>query len=144
MAKEVLNDLLVGCPQFASEEGSFIVSKKNQFEEVLFKCEDDRFELDMLIDANRDTIHVLEALDRKIQSMSLQERSTFKLGPNLGIGTSTVIYKKAISKIYGERVNEIMEGLYSNPVTAVSVILNRLLAKDEEWKRIQRESQKIR
>ena len=143
LAKEVLNDLLVGCPQFASEEGSFIASKKNQFEEVLFKCEDDRFELDMLIDANRDTIHVLEAVDRKIQSMSLQERSTFKLGPNLGIGTSTVIYKKAISKIYGERVNEIMEGLYSNPVTAVSVILNRLLAKDEEWKRIQRESQKI-
>lgn len=144
LVSEVLNDFVVSCPQFASEEGSFIASKKNQYEEALFKCEDDRFDLDMLIDANQATILVLEALDKRIQTMPADERSAFKLGLNLGVGTSTTIYRRAISKIYGpDRAAEVMEGLYNNPVAAVPVVLNRLQAKDEEWRKIQRESAKV-
>jgi hypothetical protein len=30
--------------------------RKNQYEESLFKCEDDRFELDMVIESNQSTV----------------------------------------------------------------------------------------
>ena len=36
--------------------------RKNQYEESLFKCEDDRFELDMLIETNASTIRAIEPL----------------------------------------------------------------------------------
>ena len=45
-----------------SEDFSFHNYRKNQYEESLFKCEDDRFELDMLIEANSSTMRVMHQL----------------------------------------------------------------------------------
>ena len=33
--------------------------RKNQYEEALFKCEDDQFEIDMIIDTNTSAIRIL-------------------------------------------------------------------------------------
>jgi paired amphipathic helix protein Sin3a len=35
-----------------SEESSFLASKKNVFEEAIFRCEDERFELDIIIEVS--------------------------------------------------------------------------------------------
>lgn len=142
IGREVLNDYMVSCPVFNSEDSTFIASKKNMYEEALFKCEDERFELDLLIDHNLATIAVFEPLAKKIETMSVEERNTLTLGPNLG-GTSTVIYRKAIRKIYGEKADEVLAGLMKNPAVAVPVVLRRLKQKDEEWRRTQRDWNKI-
>ena len=142
IGKEVLNDTMVSCPVFNSEDSTFVASKKNMYEEALFRCEDERFELDLLVDHNLDTIAVFEPLARKIEAMSPEERSHLTLGPTLG-GTSTVIYKKAIQRIYGDKADEVINGILKNPAVAVAVVLRRLKQKDEEWRRVQRDWNKI-
>lgn len=139
---EVLNDSMVSCPVFNSEDSTFIASKKNQYEEALFRCEDERFEMDLLIEYNLATIAVFEPLAKKVELMSTEERSSFTLGPTLG-GSSAVIYKKAIKKIYGDKGDEVILGLQKNPAVAVPVVLRRLKQKDEEWRRVQRDWNKI-
>ena len=36
--------------------------RKNQYEEALFRCEDDRFELDMVIERNASTMRAMAPL----------------------------------------------------------------------------------
>jgi len=111
--------------------------KKNQFEEALHKCEEDRYEFDMNIEANLNTIALLEPIAKQIQGMSLEERARFKLPEGLG-GSSKTIYKRIIKKIYdNERGGEVIDALHNNPAIAVPVVLKRLKQKDEEWKKSQ-------
>ena len=49
LCKEVLNDTFVSFPCW-SEDSTFVTSKKNQYEELLFRCEDERFEVTDTID----------------------------------------------------------------------------------------------
>lgn len=46
----VLNDDWVSIPIGSEESYSFKHMRKNQYEEALFKCEDERFEIDMVRD----------------------------------------------------------------------------------------------
>lgn len=48
MESSVLNDQWVSIPIGSEESYSFKHMRKNQYEEALFKCEDDRFEIDMV------------------------------------------------------------------------------------------------
>ncbi|RKP17690.1 hypothetical protein ROZALSC1DRAFT_23960, partial [Rozella allomycis CSF55] len=142
IAEETINEILVSCPQFNSEDNAFLASKKNQYEEILFKCEDERFEMDLLIEANAATIQVLEPLYKKLQTLSRDEAEQIRLGDDFG-GTSSVVYIKAIKRIYADKSNEVIEHLKKNPLIAVPVVLRRLKQKDEEWRKSQREWNKI-
>ena len=42
----------------SEENYSFKHMRRNQYEEALFRCEDERFEIDMVIDSNTATIRV--------------------------------------------------------------------------------------
>lgn len=141
LCREVLNDTLVSFPSW-SEDSTFVSSRKTQFEEYIYRCEDERFELDIVIESNLLTIRVLEAVKRKIDKMSFEERNRFKLDDTLG-GTSCVIHQRAIRRIYGDKAPEIIEGLKKNPVIAVPLVLRRLKAKDEEWRDAQKQFNKI-
>jgi paired amphipathic helix protein Sin3a len=66
LAVEVLNDQWVCHPTWASEDGGFIAHKKNQFEDALFRCEEERYEFDLNIEINRSVIQRLEAIWRKV------------------------------------------------------------------------------
>ena len=46
--RQVLNEKYVSCPIF-SEGSQFLISKKNLAEEAMFKCEDEKYEMDMLL-----------------------------------------------------------------------------------------------
>ncbi|OZJ02279.1 hypothetical protein BZG36_05062 [Bifiguratus adelaidae] len=140
---EVLNDEYVSHPTWASEEAGFIASKKNQFEEALHRCEEERYDYDLNIEANLNTIALLEPIAKKIAAMTPDERAVFKLPLGLG-GPSKTIYQRIIKKVYGpERGLEIIDALHENPAQAVPVVLSRLKQKDEEWKRSQREWNKV-
>ncbi|EEA04881.1 transcriptional regulatory protein SIN3, putative [Cryptosporidium muris RN66] len=126
--RQNLNDNWVSIPQ-GSEDFSFKHMRKNVYEENLFKCEDERFELDMVIENNRSTIHILEPIAEQISKLSIEEKKRFKLkNPPFSI-----IHLKAISRIYGDNGSEILELLKRSPYSCIPVILNRLKQKDEEW-----------
>ncbi len=46
--------------------------RKNQYEEALFRTEDERFEIDMILDSTASTIRILEPIAEEIQ---VSERS---------------------------------------------------------------------
>lgn len=143
MCWAVLNDEWVGHPVWASEDSGFIAHRKNQYEETLFKIEEERHEYDFYIESNLRTIQTLETIASKISNMSEEEKATFKLPPGLG-HTSLTIYKKVIRKVYDkERGFEIIDALHEYPAVAVPVVLKRLKQKDEEWRRAQREWNKV-
>ena len=53
------------------------------------------------------------------------------------------IHRASIARIYGEKGNEILEGLRKNPTVAIPIILKRLKQKDEEWKNARTELNKF-
>ncbi|CAD6885821.1 unnamed protein product [Tilletia laevis] len=143
MCWEVLNDTWVCHPTWASEGESFNPHKKNQYEDALYRSEEERHEYDYHIEANLRTIALLEPIAARIQSMPTEERAIFRLRPGLG-GQSRSIYQRVIKKVYGrEHGLEVIAALHDNPTVAVPVVLARLKQKDEEWKRAQREWNKV-
>ena len=134
LCNEVLNDVWVSFPTW-SEDSVFLSSKKNVYEEALYKCEDERYEMDRIIEANMATINVLEAASQKMSTLSGEELVRFKLNNSLN-GTSECIYAAALRRIYGDRAVELLESLKRNPTVTVPVVLQRLKQKDDEWHRI--------
>ncbi|XP_028671981.2 paired amphipathic helix protein Sin3b [Erpetoichthys calabaricus] len=141
ICKEVLNDTWVSFPSW-SEDSTFVSSKKTPYEEQLHRCEDERFELDVVLETNLATIRVLESVQKKLTRLSQEDQDKFRLDDCLG-GTSEVIQRRAIYRIYGDKAAEIIEGLKKNPVTAVPIVLKRLKAKEEEWREAQQGFNKI-
>ncbi|XP_066491942.1 paired amphipathic helix protein Sin3b isoform X2 [Tiliqua scincoides] len=141
ICKEVLNDTWVSFPSW-SEDSTFVSSKKTPYEEQLHRCEDERFELDVVLETNLATIRVLESVQKKLSRMSQEDQDKFRLDDCLG-GTSEVIQRRAIYRIYGDKAPEIIESLKKNPITAVPVVLKRLKAKEEEWREAQQGFNKI-
>lgn len=102
-----------------------------------------RYEYDLNIEANLNTIALLRPIALKIEKMAPEEQKNMRLQPGLG-GSSVSIYERIIKKVYDdERGDEIIEMLYERPATVVPVLLNRLQIKDKEWKKAQREWNKV-
>lgn len=141
LCKEVLNDSWVSFPSW-SEDSTFVSSRKTQYEEYIYRCEDERFELDVVLETNLSTIRVLEAIQKKLSRMPPEERNKFRLDDLLG-GTSSVIHQRAIRRIYGDKAQEIIEGLKKNPAVAIPLVIRRLMAKEEEWREAQKQFNKI-
>ncbi|KAJ3380210.1 Transcriptional regulatory protein sin3 [Lobulomyces angularis] len=141
---EVLNDDWMSHPLFTSENGHFSTSKKNAYEEALHKCEEERYDFDLNIEANLHAISIFEPIELKLSEMSVEERNNLKYPNGLCEGASKAIYQRVIKKIYDkDRGLEVIEALHQNPAVAVPVVLKRLKQKDEEWKRSQREWNKV-
>ncbi|KAK6462826.1 hypothetical protein DFJ63DRAFT_175977 [Scheffersomyces coipomensis] len=143
MCWEVLNDEWVGHPTWASEDSGFIAHRKNQYEDILFKIEEERLEFDYYMESNLRTIQTLETIANRIANMTPEQKANFKLPPGLGHNSIT-IYKKVLRKVYDrDRGFEVIDALHENPSIAVPIVLKRLKQKDEEWKRAQREWNKV-
>lgn len=59
--------------------------------------------------------------------MGQDELNSFTLDDRLG-GYSEVIHRKAIHRIYGEKANDIIDGLKKNPSVAIPVVLKRYIS----------------
>lgn len=138
LCNEVLNDVYVSHPTWASEDGVFMAPKKNQYEENLHKTEEDRFSLDFNIDTNMHTIGLLEPIAKRIAKMTPEEKASFRLPPGLG-GHSKTIYRRAMQKVFSGTAHEMTELLHSNPVGAVPVVLRRLKQTDLQWRETKKE-----
>jgi hypothetical protein len=150
----------VSTPLGSEEDFAFKHMRKNQYEEELFKCEDQRFELDMVIETNKAAIRVSGAVRcrrvgaarkaRRLQVFQplvseiaeLKEaaasggfpinRCQFKLDHR---GLSTIHFA-AIARVYGEHGDDILALLQKNPIGAIPVIHRRLEQKDCEWRKV--------
>lgn len=71
--------------------------RKNQYEEALFRAEDDRFELDMVIECGASTIQRLQPLAEKLLALEPDERANFRI-PD---GVMGPVHYRAVQKIYG-------------------------------------------
>ncbi|XP_044306582.1 nascent polypeptide-associated complex subunit alpha, muscle-specific form-like, partial [Varanus komodoensis] len=141
ICKEVLNDTWVSFPSW-SEDSTFVSSKKTAYEEQLHRCEDERFELDVVLETNLATIRVLESVQKKLSRMGPEEQERFRLDDCLG-GTSEVIQRRAVHRIYGDKAPEVLESLKRSPLSALPVVLKRLKAKEEEWREAQQGFNKV-
>lgn len=141
LCKEVLNDTWVSFPTW-SEDSTFVTSRKTQYEEYIYRCEDERFELDVVIETNASTIRILEGVQKKLSRLSPEEITKFRLDDCLG-GSSPTIHQRALRRIYGDKAQDIIDGLKKNPVVAVPVVLRRLKAKEEEWREAQKGFNKL-
>jgi paired amphipathic helix protein Sin3a len=74
LCESVLNNNWVSVPT-GSEDFGVKNLRRNQYEEALFKCEDDRYEIDMVMDANRSTIRALEPIAKNIADLDAAKSS---------------------------------------------------------------------
>lgn len=143
MCKSVLNDEWISRPTFASEDYGFVAHKKNVYEEALHRSEEERHEYDFHIEAIVKTIGLLDPINSKIAQLNPEERGHFKLKPNFG-GAGKSIHHRVIRKIYGRDAgDEVIRTMQESPAMSVPVVLSRLKQKEEEWKRAQREWNKV-
>eukprot|EP00968_Pinguiococcus_pyrenoidosus_P018882 scaffold1954_cov268-Pinguiococcus_pyrenoidosus.AAC.319 len=157
----VLNDEWVSLPVGSEENYSFKHMRKNQYEEALFKCEDDLFEVDMILGATKNTISVLEQLVlslREAEEKAAQAAKKMFLGsPADAEGEAAAdervmkavlaarrswrpdgemlrsFHIAAVSRVYGDQASEVLNALKLRPSSALPVILSRLRQKNAEW-----------
>lgn len=144
LCRSVLNDHWVSHPTWASEDSGFVAHKKNSYEEALHKSEEERHEFQFYIDIITRTIALLQPIYDRIMEMNTDERNAFRLPPDFG-GSSKSIYYRAIKKVYGRDTQglEVLQALQDCPAVAVPVVLPRLKQKNEEWRRAQRDWNKV-
>eukprot|EP00730_Choanoeca_flexa_P009015 TRINITY_DN12572_c4_g8_i1.p1 TRINITY_DN12572_c4_g8~~TRINITY_DN12572_c4_g8_i1.p1 ORF type:complete len:1290 (+),score=469.40 TRINITY_DN12572_c4_g8_i1:134-3871(+) len=133
-----LNDQWVSFPVWTSEDSSFVASKKNVHEEALFRCEDERFELDLILECNIATIHVLEVVMDELEGLTEEDRKSYRFNPKTLGGRSETIHRKAVKRIYGARADDVLQALRRDPYAHIPVVLSRLKQKQTEWLKVQR------
>ncbi|GAB2241729.1 hypothetical protein Droror1_Dr00018504 [Drosera rotundifolia] len=134
---EVLNDHWVSVTS-GSEDYSFKHMRKNQYEESLFRCEDDRFELDILLESANAAIRRVEELLDKINRNVIRTDIPIRIEEHL-----TALHLRCIERLYGDHGLDVMEVLRKNAALALPVILTRLKQKQEEWARCRTDFNKV-
>ncbi|PPR88925.1 hypothetical protein GOBAR_AA31762 [Gossypium barbadense] len=137
LGSEVLNDHWVSVTS-GSEDYSFKHMRKNQYEESLFRCEDDRFELDMLLESVNATTKRVEELLEKINNNIIKLDSPIRIEEHF-----TALNLRCIERLYGDHGLDVMDVLRKNAHLALPVILTRLKQKQEEWARCRSDFNKV-
>ncbi|XVF02345.1 hypothetical protein REPUB_Repub04eG0167600 [Reevesia pubescens] len=137
LGSEVLNDYWVSVTS-GSEDYSFKHMRKNQYEESLFRCEDDRFELDMLLESVNITTKRVEELLEKINNNTIKIDSPIRIEEHF-----TALNLRCIERLYGDHGLDVMDVLRKNAHLALPVILTRLKQKQDEWARCRSDFNKV-
>lgn len=150
--RRVLNDVWVSLPVGSEESYTFRHMRRNTYEETLFRVEDERFEIDMVIDSNAATLHRLEPIAEEIAQLAQEDPLPADLGmkpavEGAGLGGRRfqytfdknilgVIHRNTIARIYGDAGQEMLDLLVKNPTVAVPIVVERLRQKDVEWRAV--------
>ncbi|GAA5858256.1 hypothetical protein JCM1840_001116 [Sporobolomyces johnsonii] len=140
----VLNDEWVAYATWASEGSG--AHRKNPYEEALYNSEQERHWYSFHLASIARTIAHFEPLAARIALMSSEERASLRIVAEDGTlgGSAPSVYERIIRKIYGKDHGwEILQALEDNPAVAVPIVLARLKQKDEEWKRAEKEWNKV-
>ncbi|KAI5060849.1 hypothetical protein GOP47_0023354 [Adiantum capillus-veneris] len=128
----VLNDKWVSATS-GSEDYSFKCMRKNKYEKILRQCEDDRTDLDILLEYARSTIIGLE---------KLLKRSS-KPGEVVVENYITDWHRRLISLIYHGCGPEVVECLHQKAGIVAPLILMRIKQKQKEWLKYKAQMRKV-
>ncbi|KAI3793967.1 hypothetical protein L1987_36591 [Smallanthus sonchifolius] len=137
LGTQVLNDYWVSVTS-GSEDYSFKHMRRNQYEESLFRCEDDRFELDMLLESVSSTVKHAEELLNSINDCSINSEGPIRIEDHF-----TALNLRCIERLYGDHGLEVMDTLRKNPSVSLPIILIRLKQKQEEWTKCRSDFNKV-
>ncbi|EPS59159.1 hypothetical protein M569_15651, partial [Genlisea aurea] len=142
LGNEVLNDKWVSVTS-GSEDYSFKNMRKNQYEESLFRCEDDRFELDMLLESVSSTAKRVEELLSYCSGGGITDNLIEPDGPIRIDDYLSALNIRCIERLYGDHGLDVVDILRKNTPVALPVILTRLKQKQEEWTKCRSEFNKV-
>ncbi|KAF7802898.1 paired amphipathic helix protein Sin3-like 2 isoform X1 [Senna tora] len=137
LGAQVLNDHWVSVTS-GSEDYSFKHMRRNQYEESLFRCEDDRFELDMLLESVSSAAKCAEELYNSINENKINMDAPICIEDHF-----SGLNLRCIERLYGDHGLDVMDILRKNPTHALPVILTRLKQKQDEWSRCRSEFNKV-
>jgi len=137
LCDEVLNNTYALHASWPDEMISLGPHRKNQYEEHMYQCEDERYELDMVLELNNMAKMALMSIMARLKNFTCPDDvAHFRLDDTLG-GSSEVLMHAALNRLYGDKTSGIIEGLKCNPAAAVPIVLRRLVAKEKEWRTAQ-------
>ena len=147
---KVLNDVWLSLPVGSEESYTFRHMRRNTYEETLFRVEDERFEIDMVIDSNAATLQRLDPIAKEIALLAQEDIVPMDIGvksqvDGAGLGGKRyqytfdkkilgVVHRNTIARIYGDNGQEMLDLLVRNPTVAVPLVVQRLQQKDTEWR----------
>ncbi|XP_047310772.1 paired amphipathic helix protein Sin3-like 2 [Impatiens glandulifera] len=137
LGTKVLNNRWVSVTS-GSEDYSVKHIRRNTYEENLFRCEDDRFELDMLLESVRATAKRAEELLNRLNNNTVTPDSPIRIEDHF-----TVLDFRCIERLYGDHGLDVLEILKKNPCVALPVLLTRLKQKQEEWTQCRTDFNKV-
>jgi paired amphipathic helix protein Sin3a len=111
----LFNDRYISIP--AGSEDDTNPMKKNHYQENIFKFEDQRYEVDMIISILKFAIEGLNELNDKIISLNL---ATVSLSEDLG---SSII--RFISRFYKDYGIQVLQGIENHPRDTIPIVINR-------------------
>ena len=120
--EDILNDRLITIPKGSEDDKNPM--KKNHYEENLFKFEDERYEIDMIIEIYKYVHKILknyydEIVNKKINMIN--EKDLIEK-----IGEKNI---KFIKRFYKDCGDKIIEGILHDPKNALNVIIKRFNIK---------------
>lgn len=139
LERKTLNDHWVSGTS-GSEDYSFKFMRKNQFEDNLFRCEDDRYELDMLIETTKSTVTRLESVHSSVSRLT----SADKRRHHLANGALSQVHFSTIQRIYGQTYGPaLINQLKLDPSRTIPVIVKRLRIKLNHWIKTRQEMNRV-
>jgi len=129
LCQSVLNDIYMSIPN--TQDGYFRESPKTPYEEVLFRLEDDQFELDRLIESSQSTVSLLEQIWKALKTRRIP---LDEIDIETALNRESAVHMRCIKDLYRYRENEITIALRHDPEKAVSQILTKLKQKITEWR----------
>ncbi|KAM7277930.1 hypothetical protein ACFE04_005064 [Oxalis oulophora] len=137
LGAQLLNDNWVSVTS-GSEDYSFKHMRRNQYEESLFRCEDDRYELDMLLESVSSTAKRTNELLNLVNENKINLESPFCIEDNF-----TALNLRCIERLYGDHGLDVLDTLRKNPTHAISILSTRLKQKQDEWTKCRLDFNKV-
>lgn len=113
--------------------------RRNVYEDVMFKIEDERFEVDMAIERNALAMRQIEPIAEEVQMLREGEEKDGqpigRLQYKLNHRTLNSIQINAIGRVYGEHGDEVIQQLVRNSLSVLPIVYQRLRQKDQEWRK---------
>mmetsp|Transcript_19028 Transcript_19028/g.39863 ORF Transcript_19028/g.39863 Transcript_19028/m.39863 type:complete len:1294 (+) Transcript_19028:65-3946(+) len=135
---QVLNSTLVSVGKDRTQMCS-TKTRRNAYEDVMFRIEDERFEVDMAIDRNALAMRKTEPIADEVQMLREGEEKDGqpigRLQYKLNARTLNSVHINSIGRIYGENGDEVIQYLARNPLAVLPIIYQRLRQKDLEWRK---------
>ena len=119
---KMMNDRLISIPAGSEDDKNPL--KKNHYEEHIFKFEDQRYEIDMIIEILKYAVDELTQLNDRVLHENLESVELDKV-----LGSSTIRF---ISFFYKEYYSQVLQGIKTHPREAVPIVINRFKKRIDE------------